>query len=472
MKIVEFKMLNIHSLLVCAPPSLVPCTPKGFMHPRLGTTVVDLGDEQILEHSFEILTEREPTCILGRDFLKKFGTTEFNWAKGQVRLGNIWKTAHMRIEGGEPLSRASVATLDILDHVASMQDLQSHYSIEKSLSDRQRLLLTELLNKHPEAFATNSKRPNPANGTKHRIITGDAQPIMQRPYPVSPEIEKEINRQLEEMLINDICRPSDSPWASRVLLVTKRDGSKGFVVDYRPLNKVTQTDSYPMPNPRDILDRLHGDTYFSTLDCASAYWAIEIPEEDRHKTAFVYTRGLFEMNRMPFGLVNSQSSYERLMDTTLRHVDHAEPYIDDICIHSSTFEQHLIDLESTLQALEKANIQLRVEKCKFAFKNVEFIGHVISESGHSPTPNLLDKQVRIKIRNVQTPRGKKELQRFLGLANLYRDHVPGYAQIAEPLYRLTQRSQVWDLDDAAQEAYRKLKRSRSASGTRVPQLAE
>ena len=98
--------------------------------------------------------------------------------------------------------------------------------------------------------------------------------------------------------------------------------------------------------------RFHEGSYFSKLDCASAYWAIERPEEDRHKMTFVCTRGLFEMNMMPFGLVNSQSSYQRLMDTTLRHVDHAEPYIDHICIHSSTFEQHLDDLESTWRALE------------------------------------------------------------------------------------------------------------------------
>ena len=73
------------------------------------------------------------------------------------------------------------------------------------------------------------------------------------------------------MLQNNICLPFDSPWGSRVLLVTKRDGSKRFVVDYRVLNRVTQTESYPMPNPRDILDRLGGDKYFTTMDCASAY---------------------------------------------------------------------------------------------------------------------------------------------------------------------------------------------------------
>ena len=87
--------------------------------------------------SFEILTKTEPTCILGRDFLKKFGTIEFDWAKGKARLGEIWKTAHMIIEKGEPLSRASVVALDILDHKASLPELQTHYNINRDLSEQQ-----------------------------------------------------------------------------------------------------------------------------------------------------------------------------------------------------------------------------------------------------------------------------------------------------------------------------------------------
>ena len=208
-----------------------------------------------------------------------------------------------------------------------------------------------------------------------------------------------------------------------------------------------------MPNPRDILDLLNGDVYFSTLDCASAYWAIEIAEEDQHKNAFVCPRSLFEMNIMPFGFVNSQSSYQRLMDTTFKNVKHAEPCIDDICVHSRTFEHHLEDLESVFQALGNANIQLRKEKCNFGFREVEFIGHVISHDGHHPTPRLLE-----KIRDVQPPKGKKDLQRFLSLANFSRDHVPGFAQIAEPLYKLTQKEILWIWDNAADNAYSALKR--------------
>ena len=125
----------------------------------------------------------------------------------------------------------------------------------------------------------------------HRINTGSALPNKQRPIPVPPAVETKIAQVVNEMLENKICRPSNSPWASRVLLVTKRDGSKRFVVDYRKLNEVTQIDSYPMPCDMDILDRMSGHKYFSFVDGASAYWSIGVEESDKYKTAFVTQRG-------------------------------------------------------------------------------------------------------------------------------------------------------------------------------------
>ena len=86
---------------------------------------------------------------------------------------------------------------------------------------------------------------------------------------------------------------------------------------------MTRADSYPMPHPRDILDPMHGDSYYSFLDGASAYWAIEIDEEDKYKTSFAMPKGLFEFNRIPFGLTNSGPIYQRLMNETLRDVNRA-----------------------------------------------------------------------------------------------------------------------------------------------------
>ena len=143
--------------------------------------------------------------------------------------------------------------------------------------------------------------------------------------------------------------------------MTKRDGSKRFCVDFRELNKLTRADSYPMPHPKDIMDRMYGDTHYSFLDGASAYWSVEIDEADKYKTAFATTRGVYEFNRMPFGLINSGSTYQRLLYEALREVQQADPYVDDVCVRSKCFNSHMEDLKKTLEALRKAGVQLRLD---------------------------------------------------------------------------------------------------------------
>ena len=105
---------------------------------------------------------------------------------------------------------------------------------------------------------------------------------------------------------------------------------------------------YPMPNARDIFDRMGGSYVFSTLDCASAYWSIPVHEEDKEHTAFVSTRGQFEFNRMPFGLCNSQATYQRAVDEALKGATNTEAFVDDTLVHSKDFTSHLEQLDQAL----------------------------------------------------------------------------------------------------------------------------
>ena len=180
-------------------------------------------------------------------------------------------------------------------------------------------------------------------------------------------------------------------WSSRVILVTKRDGSRRFCVDFRELNKVTRADSYTKPHPKDIMDRMYGDTRYSFLDGASAYWSVEIDEGDKYKTAFATTRGLYEFNRMPFGLINSGSTYQRLVDEVLREVQQDDPYGDDVCVHSKGFNSHMEDLKKTLEALRKARVKVRLDKCTFGDYEGEYLGHIVSKEGRHQSPKLMEK---------------------------------------------------------------------------------
>ena len=251
------------------------------------TLEVDVGDEQVVRHTFGLLQDLNQTRILGRDWLRKFGSTEFDWDTQRVRLGPIWKDTRAILEGGDVLSRSRVAIAEIeSDASPGVQSPDRPIIlINPSLPDFAKRELESIVHEFSDVFASNPKSPTITPNATHVIETGGHLPVKHRQNRASPLTQAQIDVQVTEMLNNGICRPSDSPWSSPIILVTKKDGGTRFVVDYRSLNDLTRKDAYPMPNPRDILDSLDGDRYYSSLDCASAYWAVEIQQQDRPKTA-------------------------------------------------------------------------------------------------------------------------------------------------------------------------------------------
>ena len=172
---------------------------------------------------------------------------------------------------------------------------------------------------------------------------------------MSPNTE-EVHTQLKEMLSNAIVRPSCSPWAARVILVEKKDKSLRFAVDYRGLNDITRKDAYPVPDIRDMLDKLHGSTFFSKLDGASAYWSIPIRDGDIPKTAFITPQGQYEFRVMPLGLTNAPATYQRVIDVALREATSSVAYVDDTLVFSQSIEDHVRHLRQTLELYRQAKM--------------------------------------------------------------------------------------------------------------------
>ena len=155
---------------------------------------------------------------------------------------------------------------------------------------------------------------------QHKIRTGDAPPVRQRPRRTHFYQREESRKVLQEMLDSNNVRPSSRPWASPVVLVKKKDGSLRFCVDFLKLNSLTRKDAYSLPRIDDTLNSLADSKWFTTLDLASGYWQVEICPEDREKTAFCTPDGHFELNMMPFGLCNAPATFQRLMDIVLAGV--------------------------------------------------------------------------------------------------------------------------------------------------------
>ncbi len=166
-------------------------------------------------------------------------------------------------------------------------------------------------------------------------------PPAKAPYRLSPAELKEAHEQVETLLQQGLIRPSCSPYSSPVLFVTKKDGSFRMVIDYRPLNRLTIPDRYPLPRIDDLLDKLHGAQYFTSLDLLSGYHQVALKPEDVPKTAFRVPFGHYEFLVLPFGLTNAPATFQRMMNQVF-HDFIAEGwvivYLDDVLIYSKSEE--------------------------------------------------------------------------------------------------------------------------------------
>ena len=232
-------------------------------------------------------------------------------------------------------------------------------------------------------------------------------------------------------------QPSDSPWASTIVLVRKKDGTLRFCVDYRGLNSVTKKDNFPLPRIDDLLDQIGESRYFSTLHLASGYWQIAMDPNSREKTAFITHSGLYEFLVMPFSLCNAPSAFQRLMNRVLFGLNPEDGpmfvavYLDDVLIFSRTMEKHLVHLQLVLDRIIQAGLKLKPLKCHFVKQEVRYLGHILTPDGLKPNDDQL-----LAVKGYPPPQNVKELQRFLGLASYYRRFIKQFAKIAHPLQRV------------------------------------
>jgi len=244
---------------------------------------------------------------------------------------------------------------------------------ELEITPKSKTLLKELIATYANVFAKSKEEIGCVNLMKVGIDVQGHPPIRVKPYRVSPTEREVIRIEVEKMLAAGVIKPSTSAWASPVVLVPKPDGSIRFAIDYRKLNSVTRREVYPMPNIQDFLDALKGNKYFTIADGQQAYFGLPMEEDSSQYTAFICHLGQYDFLRMPFGIMNGPDYYQRLMNAVLQGMlwEECLVYLDDICVMSTTEEQHIERLQHLFERLVLAGIKLKPSKCHLLQKSIK-----------------------------------------------------------------------------------------------------
>lgn len=354
--------------------------------------------------------------IIGNDSLKELGATIHT------------NENYMTIEHG--------IHIPLKQHIS--QSVNNVNTRTSHLNKEQNWQLNSIIKNCPNLFSEPNEKLTYTTTVRGEIRTTTNNPVYSKTYPYPMALKNEVERQVNELLEDGIIRPSKSPYNSPVWIVPKKLDASGerkfrMVIDYRKLNAITIPDKYPIPEINEVLANLGKNKWFTIIDLKSGFHQIPLRNSDIEKTAFSINNGKFEFTRLPFGLKNAPSIFQRALDDILReHIGkRCYVYIDDIVIFGKNEAEHFKNIELVFRTLENANMKVQLDKCEFLQKEIEFLGFVVGVNGIKTNPKKVQ-----AIANFPTPKTLKDLRSFLGMSGYYRRFIKDYAKLAKPLTSL------------------------------------
>ena len=283
------------------------------------------------------------------------------------------------------------------------------------------------------------------------IIDG-SKPVKQHPYRMNPVKQQYLREEVQYLLENNFIEPSQSQWSSPCILVPKPDGTFRMCTDYRKVNSVTKTDTFPIPRIDDCIDNIGHAKYVTKFDLLKGFYQIPLTDRAKEISAFVTPDGLYQYKVMPFGMKNSPATFQRLVNGLVSDLDGCKAYIDDAIIFSEEWEQHLQTIRNFFGRLSEAKLTVNLAKSEFCHANLTFLGHIVGQGQVKPVEAKVE-----AISDFPVPTGKRQLMRFLGMAGYYRKFCNNFSIIAEPLTNLLGKRVKYVWTDDCQKSFDKLK---------------
>lgn len=312
--------------------------------------------------------------------------------------------------------------------------------------------LSEILREHDGLF---KEGLGTLKGFEAKIhVEKDVQPKFYKARPVSYALQNKVDVELERLRDQGVLEPVKfSEWATPVVPVLKANGNVRLCGDYKvTVNQVSHVEQYPIPRLEDLLVRLGGGKTFSKLDLSHAYNQIRLDEESSKLLTVNTQKGLFKVNRLPFGVSSAPAIFQRTIENLVKDIPNVVVYLDDILISGENEVAHLRNVDAVLSRLREAGLRLKKDKCCFQVKEVVYLGHKIDSEGVHPLEQKIE-----AIQKVPEPKSVTELQAYLGLLNYYHGFLPQISTVLAPLHELLQKGHVWRWGSRHKQAFEKSK---------------
>ena len=411
---------------------------------------------------------RQYDMLIGSDLMQalgidiKYTTKVIQWENVEVPMKprgfytnpDMVQTIYDLVSQPLVISDAEKRHETILDADYSAVDIDAMVSTYDHLEKSEQTKLSDVLHRHGLLFQGGLGTCVNVRPIDLELIEG-AKPYHARPYPVPRIHEVKTKKEIDRMVaIGVLKKDFNSPWAAATFIQPKKTGDIRVLTDFRRLNAVLKRKPFPLPQIGDLLLKLEGFTYATALDLSMGYYHIPMSEQAQALCTTVLPWGKYRYCRLPMGLKVATDVFQNTMMELLGDLPYVRVYLDDILITTcDSYEDHIEKMNTVLTRLEKSGFRANLRKCFFAKSELEYLGFWITRHGIQPQPKKVEAICRLL-----PPKNQRQLRRFLGMVNYYRDMWQRRSHILAPLTALTSKKVKWKWGTEEQQAFDECRR--------------